>query len=269
MSHIDFAKRIAIEAGDIILEHINEPLEIDSKTSNKDLVTEIDRMVEQFIQQEVFKTYPDHKMIGEEGAFASNKEYTKLMDSFHSIPFLWVVDPIDGTNNFIQNIPGFVVSIALVSYGDPVVGVIYDPITKELFYGTENGGAYLNEKKINVSNVNTLHESVIGTSFSSNSEIRDQTVRNIEMLLPTCRTIRVLGAAALNLAYVANGRLTSFYHYQLNPWDVAAGILIIQEAGGEVTTLEGSNYELVESSILVSNGFIHQQMLDTIHVKNQ
>lgn len=268
MSHIDFAKRVAVDAGNIILKHMDQQLEIENKTSGKDLVTEIDRMVEQFIQQEIFATYPAHQMLGEEGAFASNDRYAQILDDFHSIPFIWVVDPIDGTNNFIQNIPGFVVSIALVSYGKPVAGVIYDPITDELFHATENGGAYLNEKKINVPHVDTLDESVLGTSFSSNAKVRSMTVRNIEMLLPKCRTIRVLGAAALNLAYVANGRLTAFYHFQLSPWDVAAGILIIQEAGGKVTTMDGNAYELSESSILVSNGSIHQQMLDTIHVKN-
>lgn len=268
MSHLDFAKRLAVKAGNIILKHMNQQVETESKTSGKDLVTEIDRMVEQFIQQELTATFPDHQMLGEEEAFASEEKYKQVLNDFHSIPYIWVVDPIDGTNNFIQNIPGFVVSIALVSYGKPIVGVIYDPVTDELFYATENGGAYLNEKKINVPHVDHLNESVIGTSFSSDTKIRSLTVRNIEMFLPKCRTIRVLGAAALNLAYVAKGRLTSFYHFQLSPWDVAAGILIISEAGGKITTMKGTPYELSESSILVSNGFIHQQMLDTIHVKN-
>ena len=265
MSYLNFAKRLAVEAGKIILENMNQQIETESKTSGKDLVTEVDRMVEQFIQQELTTTFPDHQMLGEEEAFASEEMYKQILDDFHSIPFIWVVDPIDGTNNFIQNIPGFVVSIALVSYGKPIVGVIYDPIRNELFYATENGGAYLNEKKINVAHVDHLNGSVIGTSFSSVTKIRSLTVKNIEMLLPKCRTIRVLGAAALNLAYVAKGRITSFYHFELNPWDVAAGILIISEAGGKVTTMKGTPYELSKSSILVSNGFIHQQMLDTIH----
>src|SRR5699024_772895 len=266
MSYLDFAKSLAVKAGKIILKHMNQQVETESKTTGKELVTKTDRMVEQFIQQEMTKTYHDHQVLNEEGSFASEEIYQQVLDDFHSIPFIWVVDPIDGTNNFIQNIPGFVVSIALVSYGRPVVGVIYDPITDELFYASENTGAYLNEKRIKVSHVDYLNESVIGTSFSSDTKIRSLTVKNIEMFLPKCRTIRVLGAAALNLAYVAKGRLTSFYHFQLSPWDVAAGILIISEAGGKVTTMEGTSYELSESSILVSNGLIHQQILDTIHV---
>src|SRR5699024_6938032 len=156
MSYIEFAKRVAVEAGNIILKHTDKQLEIENKSSGKDLVTEIDRMVEQFIQQEINATYPEHQMLGEEGAFASDERYAQILDDFHSIPFIWVVDPIDGTNNFIQNIPGFVVSIALASYGKPVVGVIYDPITGELFSATENGGAYLNEEKISVPRVGDL-----------------------------------------------------------------------------------------------------------------
>jgi len=268
MSHIDFAKRVAVEAGNMIQEHTDRQLEIESKTSGKDLVTEVDRMVEQFIKQEITTTFPEHHMLGEEGAFESNDFYTEILDDFHSIPYIWVVDPIDGTNNFVQNIPGFVVSIALVSYGKPIVGVIYDPIIDELFYATEDGGAYLNEKEIKVPRVDLLEESVLGTSFSSDIKVRSLTVKNIEMFLPKCRTIRVLGSAALNLAYVAKGRLTSFYHFHLSPWDVAAGILIINEAGGRVSTMEGDSYELAESSVLVSNGFIHQKMLDALREKN-
>src|SRR5699024_4828526 len=137
MSYLDFAKSLAVKAGKIILKHMNQQVETESKTSGKDLVTETDRMVEQFIQQELTKTFPDHQVLGEEGAFASEEIYQQVLDDFHSIPFIWVVDPIDGTNNFIQNIPGFVVSIALVSYLIPILRFIFVLLSDYIFYSVK------------------------------------------------------------------------------------------------------------------------------------
>ena len=261
MSYLAVAKRIAKEAGDMIKKHLNDNLVIEEKGSGHDIVTEIDRASEQLIRKRITEYFPDHGILGEEESYENKQFHEQKIIDLKNSPFLWVVDPIDGTNNFVQKIPGFVVSIALICNGNLTIGVIYDPLRDEMFWAEKGQGAYMNGKGITVSATGTLLESVVGTSFSSDVSVRKRTIKSLDIIISKCRTARILGSAALNLAYVASGRLTAFWHYQLNVWDIAAGILIIQESGGLVTTTCGGSHELSNKTILASNKTIHESMV--------
>lgn len=264
MNYLEVAKQIAKEAGNMIKLRMDDEWLVEEKSSSTDIVTEIDKASEDLIKERIREAYPEHHFLGEEEAFQDPQCYKQTLGQANNIPFLWIVDPIDGTKNFVQGIQGFTVSIALACYGELRVGVIYDPVIDEMFWAERGQGAYVNDKRIRVSNMDKLGQCVVGASISSNDERRKIELNSIDATASQCLTVRVLGSAAVNLAYVAVGRLDAFWHYRLNPWDVAAGVVIIEEAGGKVTDTAGSPYHLSAHSIYGSNGHIHELLLNSI-----
>ncbi|UQZ83417.1 Inositol-1-monophosphatase [Paenibacillus konkukensis] len=261
MSYLETAGRIAREAGLMIQAKMGSGFAAEEKSSVFDVVTEVDRASEQLIRQRLEEAYPEHGFLGEEESFAHAGELADRLERAKSEPFVWIVDPIDGTNNYVQGIPGFTVSIALASYGELVAGVIYDPCRDEMFWAEKGEGAFMNGSPIAVSAAPELRLTVVGTGFPSKAANRQAVMESLRTIAPQCRSIRSLGSAALHLAYVAAGRLGAFWEYGLNAWDIAAGVLIIEEAGGKVTDTLGWPYSLTVSHVVGSNGKVHDDLL--------
>jgi myo-inositol-1(or 4)-monophosphatase len=217
---------------------------------DKDLVTEVDRESERLVVAHILGAFPDHNIIAEEGEYLQG-----------SSPFRWIIDPLDGTTNYAHGFPWFCVSICLESSGKLVAGVIYNPMHDELFTTTLGGGAFLNGSRLNVSSRSPLCNTLLGTGFPYDcASDPDNNFTNFIAFQKAARGIRRAGAAALDLAYVAAGRLDGFWELKLKPWDVAAGVLLIREAGGTVTTFDGSAYDIYNGCIVASNGLLHEEM---------
>ena len=253
---VNIATEAARAAGTIITRAMKrmDMIKIAEKGPN-DFVTETDQRVEQEIISIIKKAYPSHGILGEEsGEIAGDEDYQ------------WIIDPIDGTRNFIHGFPHFAVSIAVKHKNRIEHGVIYDPNRQELFTATRGKGAKLNDHRIRVSSRKQLSEGLFGTGFAyRHTAIENQIPGKIlESFLPVAGDIRRAGAATLDLAYVACGRFDGFWEYNLSSWDVAAGYLIVQEAGGVVTNFEGDPYNAFERETLATNGHIHAAMLAAI-----
>ena len=253
---LNIAVRAARAAGDIIVRHVDrvDLLTITPKGRN-DFVTEVDRQAEAEIVHILSKAYPGHAFLGEEGG---------LMGSAQA-EHVWVIDPLDGTTNFLHGFPQFCVSIGLLYRGKIEKGVIYDPLRQELFTGSRGAGATLNNRRMRVTKQSGLRNALLGTGFP----FKDQT--HVESYLAMFREmmkdtagIRRAGSAALDLAYVAAGRLDGFWEIGLKKWDMAAGVLLIQEAGGMVTDLEGHDNFFESGNILTANPKLHQAMREVM-----
>lgn len=242
----------ALHAGEILKNGFGTSYRISSKESKNNLVTEYDHKSEKAIIEIIRSRFPDHKFLAEESGKSGSKEENIVR---------WVIDPLDGTVNFAHTIPIFSVSIAAELNGEVLVGVIYNPITNEIFSARKGEGAFLNGKPIRVSNVDDMSVSMLVTGFPYNVNINpcnciDHFVSIIQSGIP----IRRLGSAALDLAYVAAGRFDGFWEVYLKPWDVAAGMLIVQEAGGLVTQYDQTKFSIFDDTILATNGKIHSQI---------
>ncbi|MBI5485336.1 MAG: inositol monophosphatase [Deltaproteobacteria bacterium] len=225
-------------------------LNIDMK-GDKNLVTEVDRESERLIVEHLLAHFPDHNIVAEEGDYPQNCS-----------PFRWIIDPVDGTTNYAHGFPWFCSSIALQHEDELVAGVIYNPIYDELFSATKGGGAFLNGSRLSVSGRSPLKNSLLGTGFPY--DCATDPANNFASFIAfqkAARGIRRAGAAALDLACVAAGRLDGFWELKLKAWDVAAGVLLVQEAGGVVTTFDGSSYDIFNDRIVASNGLIHDEMV--------
>lgn len=264
MEYLDFAETLAKSAGSLIMKRMEGPIAAEEKSSSFDVVTEVDKEVEQWIRESINNHFPEHHFLGEEEAYVSGQSLQSVLSEAVKKPFLWIVDPIDGTSNFVQGIPGFTVSIALAVKGELTVGAVYDPCAGELFSAVKGGGAFLNGRPLHVSVKERLNESVVATGFPSDMPSRMAVYSGLGNLLQQCRTIRSLGSAARHLAYVAAGRLDGFWENGLKCWDMAAGVLLVQEAGGHVTDCSGGQYQLAASDIVSSNGRIHDLLLDCV-----
>ena len=248
------ACRAAFAAGCLIKERYEQPHEITMKGAIN-LVTETDVAAETIITALLTEATPDIPIMAEETAAT----HTLVAER------LWVVDPLDGTTNFAHGFPFFAVSIALLDHGRPLIGVVYAPLLDELFYATRGGGAWLNDRAIAVTGTSRLIEALIGTGFPYEIEqTLPEVIRLLETMLPQVRDIRRAGAAALDLAYVACGRLDGFYEMNLQPWDTTAGWLLVEEAGGLVSNFSGAPYSSFSPEILASNGSLHRQLLQFI-----
>lgn len=217
---------------------------------DKNLVTEVDQESERLIVEHLLAAFPDHNIVAEEGEYRQGQA-----------PFRWIIDPLDGTTNYTHGFPWFCVSIGLESAGELLAGVIYNPMHEELFTATKGGGAFLNGQRLHVSGRAPLQNSLLGTGFPY--DCASDPANNFDNFIAfqkAARGIRRAGAAALDLAYVAAGRLDGFWELKLKPWDVAAGVLLVREAGGIVTTFDGSAYDIFNDRILASNGLIHAEM---------
>ena len=251
LSHyLDYAVTAALAAGRLQRSRFASDFTVELKGA-KDLVTELDTASERLIVDHLLAAFPGHGILAEEGQYPPG-------DGRHT----WIIDPIDGTTNFAHGYPWFCSSIALERDGQLTVAVIYNPMTDELFTAIAGGGAYLNGRRLNVSRCAALTDSLLGTGFPYDCATAPE--NNFDSFIrfqKTARGIRRCGAAALDLAWLAAGRLDGFWEIKLKPWDVAAGCLLIQEAGGQVSAFDGSPYEVRNHRILASNGLLHDQMI--------
>lgn len=250
------AQSIARRAGKHILRERDRHMEIHLKAPN-DLVTNIDRSTEELIIDELRRAYPDDQILGEEfGESAPDAAQSKRQ---------WIIDPIDGTVNFTKGIPLYCVSIGLQIDGHTVVAAIYDPLRDELFSAARGQGAHLNGRPISVSDCAEIATAVLVTGFPRlRSKEFESTARQFIELTRTCRGVRRLGSAALDLAYVASGRLDGFWEYGLKPWDTAAGCLLVTEAGGTITDLSGTSFTVLAPNVLATNGMIHEELIEKL-----
>jgi len=229
-----------------------ENLEIQEKAKN-DFVTEIDKEVEQIIVDTIHDSYPDHAILGEESGAAGEHEYT------------WIIDPIDGTSNFIHGHPHFSTSIAIQHKNRIENGLIYDHLRHELFHATRGSGAYLDNKRIRVSKHATLSKSLLGYGFvPRKTEFLPLHLKTVEILLPATTGMRRSGSAALDLAYVASARLDAMWEFGLNKWDIAAGTLMIKEAGGIVCDEAGGETYLEKGNVVAGNSVIIKELIKII-----
>ncbi len=249
---------IAREAGARLRDFFAQGVETEYK-GDVDLVTVADRTVEKLIRGRLGEAFPEHGVYGEEGT-------RERMDG----DFRWYVDPLDGTTNFAHGFPQFCVSLGLEQRsagqkpdedGTLVAGVIYDPLRDELFTAERGRGAFLNGKALHVSTTKELAEALVATGFPSRKRHSSPNIHFYQEFTLRSHGVRRAGSAALDLAYVAAGRMEAFWEFNLNTWDTAAGILLVEEAGGQVTDFSGNHYRLDSQEILASNGFIHREMV--------
>ncbi len=245
---LDIAVAAARAAGRILKERFTLPHQVGSK-GLRDLVTEADVLSQEAIVAEIRAHYPAHQILSEESARILGT------DAAHR----WVIDPLDGTTNYARGIPYFSVSIAVESRGELSVGVIYDPLGERLFHATAGGGAFLNGARLRVSERGHLLDALLDLGWARSQEARLACIRAAAALGPYVGSVRTIGSAALGLAAVAAGWEDLFYHPELGPWDMAAGVLLIREAGGLVTAPGGGPWDLFSGGCLASNGLLHQQ----------
>ena len=243
-------------AGRTQLERLGTELRVDKKGAI-DLVTEIDIRIEREFRDMIAERFPDHVVLGEEFASTSDREAAPR--------FCWVFDPVDGTTNYAHGLPIFCSSLALEIDGEIVVGAVYDPNRQELFTAERGQGAWLNGRPLRVSTEDTLLDSLLVTGFHYGIQ-RDpeELVGLFREFLTRARAVRRLGSAALDLCYVAAGRFDGYWESKIQPWDVAAGGLIVEEAGGRVTTITGERFRSRGGSVIATNGRIHDLMLEVI-----
>ena len=253
------ATDIAQLAGAELLRYFDQPHQETTKQNIVDIVTEGDRASEAVIVAALRQAFPDHHIVGEEGggqgAPVGEAEY------------FWYVDPLDGTSNFASNIPLFTVSIAMTDrHKRPLVGVVFCPVYNELYSAVHGFGATLNGKPIHVSQKAELQRAMLSTGFPYDKTKQPNNIREWERFLLRARGVLRLGSAALDLAWVAAGRLDGFWEPRLNPWDILAGLLLVEEAGGRVSDYAGTGVERAYEGleVLASNGQIHEQMLTVL-----
>lgn len=249
MSMMEFAVQVAREAGSILRQHLGRVSDIAHKSSQLDLVTEVDVLSEQHIKERIAAHYPRHDILAEESG------YQKAESEYR-----WLVDPLDGTTNYAHGYPFFAVCLAVEHEGEIILGVVYDPIREELFAAEKDGGATLNGRPIRVSRVSRLVDSLLVTGFPYNVRSDPRSIEYFFRFMNRAQAIRRDGSAALDMCYVACGRFDGFWEMGLNPWDMAAGQLIIEEAGGRVTKFDGRRFNVYEPEVLASNGLIHEEM---------
>jgi myo-inositol-1(or 4)-monophosphatase len=241
---------IAREAGALLMSYFDRHIKIEYK-GDVDLVTAADRASEKLIAERLRARWPQHGIVGEEGTRTDT-----------SAEFRWYVDPLDGTTNFAHGYPVFCVSIALARRDDEIeVGVLYDPTRNELFAAERGRSATLNGNPIHVSKTTSLAESILGTGFPSHKRHKNPNIYFYQQITLRSHGVRRAGSAALDLANVAAGRYDGFWEFNLNPWDTAAGVLIVREAGGKVTRFDGTPFRLDSREVLATNGLIHDEVI--------
>ncbi|MEX1031372.1 MAG: inositol monophosphatase family protein [Paenibacillaceae bacterium] len=261
------AVNTAAMAGEFIKSKLGEVKDVNLKYSAHDLVTEVDKGAEQLIRKLINTHFPQHHFLGEESVGPGPDASKTAIAEAVNAEFLWIVDPIDGTTNFVHGFPFFSVSIALAHNGEVIVGVVYDPIHDEVFVAEKGKGAYLKGKRIHVSCEERLADSLIATGFPADHlKSLPINIAGIASVAPKVRNLRIAGSAALHLAYVAAGRLSGFWEIGLNSWDIAAGALLISESGGTVSDTEGQPFTLATRNILATNGHVHQELMDELKV---
>ncbi|WP_231493529.1 inositol monophosphatase family protein [Alicyclobacillus macrosporangiidus] len=257
------AAEAALEAGDYFRSRVDSIQDVKAKSSPNDLVTDVDPACEAMIRRRIAERFPDHDVLGEETTAPGAAASAAAAEQVWNRPHLWIVDPIDGTTNFVHHLPLSVVSVAYAAGGEIQAGVVYDPYHREVFYAARGFGAYLAGAeamrgwigapsaeglpvgvRLEASRVEHLKRAVVASGFPTRSRTYERTTANTAKLFGRVKSIRALGSAALHLAYVAAGRIDGFFEYDLNAWDVAAGALLVQEAGGCIGEIGGGPYHL-------------------------
>ncbi|MFQ3639692.1 MAG: inositol monophosphatase family protein [Chloracidobacterium sp.] len=255
---LSFAEAIAREAGAILRDRFGTTFAVRHK-GRIDLVTEVDVLAERHIHDRIRAQFPDHELLAEEGGL------TQTVSDFR-----WIVDPLDGTTNYAHGYPFFSVAIALEHRQETIVGVVYDPLRDELFSAAKGQGACCNHRPIQVSAVDTLEQALLVTGFPYNVKASPQkNLDHFSAFLDVAQAIRRDGSAALDLAYVAAGRFDGFWELNLSPWDMAAGSLLVTEAGGRVTAFDGQPFSPYVAEIVASNGRIHDAMGQVLMASGQ
>ncbi len=245
----EVAIALARRAGYLIKKNIGKVREVSYKGAIN-LVTDVDKRAEDLIAGEIKGRFPEDSILAEESGAL-----------FRKGAFRWIVDPLDGTTNFFRSFPFFSVSIAVEDEYGVFSGVIYDPLRDELFRAERGRGAYLNKKRIRVSGISSISKGFLATGFSYHVRNRRNTnINNFRKFLKKAFAIRRAGSAALDMAYVACGRFDGYWELDIHPWDVAAGRIIVEEAGGKVTRFNGSRFEYSDKDILASNSLVHSSM---------
>ncbi|HEX8557093.1 MAG TPA: inositol monophosphatase family protein [Pyrinomonadaceae bacterium] len=253
MTLLNFAIQTAREAGRVLADKFGRALQVSNK-GDIDLVTEADLAAERLIVERIRSYHPRHAVLTEE---SGDVEEAGGRDA----EYKWIIDPLDGTTNYAHGYPVFCVSIALEREGRVVLGVVYDPTRDELFAAERGGGATLNGRAMRVSETDELNRALVCTGFPYDVRERGDFARHFRAFIMRAQSVRRDGAAALDLAYVAAGRFEGFYEEGLRPWDVAAGVLLVEESGGRVTHYDGSAFDIYGARLAASNGILHEEML--------
>lgn len=253
---MNVAIEAAKEAGKLLKQRVGKIKTIEQKEGHeRNLVTEVDKKSEELIVQIIKKHFPSHEILAEERG-SQGKSKTK-----------WIIDPLDGTTNFTHGLPVFCVSIGVEQEGEILCGVIYDPNFDELFTAEKGKGAFLNGRRIHVSATTSLMKSLLVTGFPYNiAENPNHAVERFVNFLMKAQAVRRMGSAAIDLAYVACGRYDGFWEVSLNPWDMAAGALLVEEAGGVVSNFTGGKFSIYEKEILASNGAVQDEMVKALAI---
>ncbi|MDQ1240482.1 MAG: Inositol-monophosphatase [Thermodesulfobacteriota bacterium] len=252
-----FLTNLTEKAGEILTSYFNGKFTIERKDTSPlgvDIVTDADRASEEAILTEIRREFPGHDILTEETE-------TVITGS----EWLWIVDPLDGTVNFAHGFPHFCISIAVAQFNELVCGTIYDPLKKERFWAARDLGAYMNESRLKVSTAQRLNKSLVATGFPYDKAYSPiNNVSEFSRVITKIQGIRRAGSAALDLAYVAAGRLDGFWELKLKPWDQAAGMLLVQEADGRVSDRFGSSMDYRSDNIVATNGAIHAELLEAL-----
>jgi myo-inositol-1(or 4)-monophosphatase len=246
MNYLETAEEIAREAGALLMDYYGR-VSFELK-GDFDLVTAADKASEKLVVERLTKYFPEHSIMAEEGGgHESPSEYR------------WYVDPLDGTTNFAHGYPVFNVTLGLERSGEMIAGVVFDPTRNEMFRAEKGGGCFLNEKRMYVSKAARLHDSLVSTGFPSQNRHSNANIHFYHQMAMSTHGVRRGGSAAIDLAYVACGRLEAFWEFGLKPWDLAAGVLLVDEAGGQHTTMYGHPHRIGSTTLLASNGLIHAE----------
>jgi myo-inositol-1(or 4)-monophosphatase len=250
---LEVAKKASHSSAKIILNALDKPRNVDYK-GKSNLVTQTDRKSEQNIKSIISEAFPEHGILGEETG--KNKS-----DS----PWLWVIDPLDGTTNFVHGYPSFSVSIGVLHQNKPVVGVVVELPLNRIYYAVQNEGSFCDDNSISVSTNSNLSQSLLVTGFGyEHGDLWKNNMRLFRHFTHITQGVRRLGAASVDLCHVASGKVDGFWEFDLHPWDTAAGILIVKEAGGMVSKMDRNPFSIYDKQILASNGNIHAKMLDEV-----
>jgi myo-inositol-1(or 4)-monophosphatase len=252
---LDFALAAARQAGQLLHESFHQQHSVRAKSSEIDLVTEADLASERLLVNALRERFPEHAILSEEGLGDSES-------AIDQVPCLWLVDPLDGTVNYAHGYPVWGVSMALARQGQIALAVSYDPLRDEMFWAERDRGAWLNGRRIRVSSVERLQEALVATGFAyQRATLQDNNLAEFGAVMPRVQGVRRAGAAILDMAHLADGRLDGYWEMHLQPWDWAAGWLIVEEAGGMVSDLSGQPWSLGVTNLVASNGLVHDELL--------
>ena len=255
---LEVARHAAEEAGSLLLKHASGQLELGYKEGRANLVTDVDVLAEKCVIGILREEYPDFNIISEESPAI-----------LHDSQFTWIIDPLDGTNNYVHGVPFFCVAIALMRDEELVLGLTYDPVRRELFAAERGRGASLCELPMHVADRTSLRESFLGCDLGYDGEKGRAMLNNLSVYFPGMGGLRLIGSAALGLTYVACGRLDGYVHPYLYPWDVSAGVVLVQEAGGKITDWEGQPATADTKEVVASNESLHSDFLKIVQERQQ